>query len=263
MKVSKHQTLKDLEINLSIRNSLRNWIAMRELGVLDCEIYYGYNNAIMVQKLWQTDIYNYIRKKREEDDMKMNENLFTNIDENIALFMKTVCPQLKKIHDAGLLHDDIKPGNFVMDLDKEKNKPVAFGIIDFDNARWPREHEEYIVGTKYYAPPEAIGRQEGGYRLTTKYDIWGLGLSLIEMITFKHPIAERGALGVNYKTVPIEQKEIDDILDESDVLNEDKNKEFKDLLKNMTNTSLDDRFDIDQVMNHSWYKIFCNEVVCR
>ena len=52
-------------------------------------------NVIMVNKLWQTDIKQYILRLKfpKEDDSKSIENVFTNIEDNVSLFMRTICPK--------------------------------------------------------------------------------------------------------------------------------------------------------------------------
>lgn len=144
----------------------------------------------------------------------MSENVFTNIEENVSLFMKTIYPKLKIMHDAGLAHRDIKASNFVMDLDEGKSIPVVFDMIDFDQCGEPSDHTKRIVGTSMYAPPAAVACEEG-FKLTAKYDIFGLGISLIEMITFKHPIKERDGYPRNYdNNTQVQEHEVDDNLDE-------------------------------------------------
>ena len=247
IKVAKYATVTHFMLRQArIDFVLRRWIAMRKLGILtDCELYADMTHVALVQKLWPRDC-----------DFETNEvNPFTNIEENVALLMKTICPKLKIIHDTGFVHCDIKPRNILMDFDGQSKRPVAFQLIDFESIHDLNTGKKVIIGTALYEAPEVHDTE---FRLTTKYDIFSLGVSLIKMITMKHPIGQRDGFPRNYDQGPIQSKEIIDILDKCKLLNEDKHREFKELLKNMTNTILEERYDIDQVINHNWYKTHCN-----
>ena len=231
---------------------LIKWIVMKKLGILeDCELYSDDKSVILVQKFWKTDLYRYIYFCEHS---KTNENMFTNIEENVALFMKTICPKLKKIHDQGLVYTDMKPLNLVMDYDEKTNKPIRFGIIDFELLTETNDSFHLRGGTTHYRAPESIRYwREEGYRFTTKYDIFGLGISLLEMITYQNPIDNRK----EETDSAIKQTETAIIIYGSRLLQMEQNKEFKDLLYQMLKGDVDERYDINQVMNHPWYKKYC------
>ena len=101
-----------------------------------------------------------------------------------AKLVAKIADALQVIHDAGVVHRDVKPGNIIMDL---QNEPV---ITDFGLARrdLPEEVEltvdGQIIGSPAYMSPEQInGRPELG----PQADVYSLGVMLYEMVCGKRP----------------------------------------------------------------------------
>ena len=237
---------------------LIKWVVMKKLGILEhCEIYDNALNVALVQKLYQIDLWNYISPFKYSEEEK-KEEIFKNIEENVALLMATLCPKLKILHDNSIIYGDLKLGNIVMDFDRERKKVIEFGMIDFEFIKEPDDNFTYDFGTPFYRAPEMY-QYETGFVLSTKYDVFSLGMALIFVISLEHPFEYRE--DYHYYSPedvqPLNQSEIDMFIDKWDILNEEKHKGFKDLLKKMTAVSLDDRYDINQVMNHAWYKKYC------
>ncbi len=90
---------------------------------------------------------------------------------------RQICFGLHAIHDAGILHRDLKPANIIIDS-KGKARITDFGIagIEADISK-----EEVRVGTPAYMSPEQITGKE----VTTKSDIYSLGLLVYEIFTGK------------------------------------------------------------------------------
>jgi serine/threonine protein kinase len=89
---------------------------------------------------------------------------------------------LSHVHDRGLLHLDVKPNNVIV---ARGGRPVLFdfGVARVQGAARPRE----IFGTDAYIAPEECLRQE----VTPAADVFGLGVTLYEMLTGEMPFTGR------------------------------------------------------------------------
>src|SRR5262245_7127379 len=88
-----------------------------------------------------------------------------------------LCAGLAAAHEAGVLHRDLKPANVMLD-GKGRVRITDFGLAGL--AEQIRE-QEVFAGTPAYMSPE----QFAGKEVTTKSDIYSLGLVLYEIFTGK------------------------------------------------------------------------------
>ncbi|MBS1786595.1 MAG: protein kinase [Acidobacteria bacterium] len=88
-----------------------------------------------------------------------------------------LCAGLAAAHEAGVLHRDLKPANVMLD-GKGRVRITDFGLAGFAEQIG---HEEVFAGTPAYMSPE----QFAGKEVTTKSDIYALGLVLYEIFTGK------------------------------------------------------------------------------
>lgn len=92
-----------------------------------------------------------------------------------------VMSALDKVHKAGTIHRDIKPGNIMID---EDGRAV---LMDFGLARQETDAaltaDHTVLGTPSYMSPE----QAGGERLDARTDIYSLGVVMYEMLTGSPP----------------------------------------------------------------------------
>lgn len=95
-------------------------------------------------------------------------------------YIMRLCDILTKIHRAGIIHRDIKPGNIIITPDEQ------LYLIDFDIARLHKEQQvsdTVILGTQGYAAPEQFGFQQTDKRT----DIYAVGILLNKLLTGKLP----------------------------------------------------------------------------
>ena len=92
-----------------------------------------------------------------------------------------VMSALAKVHKAGMIHRDIKPGNIMVD---EDGRAV---LMDFGLAREEQDlsltADHTVLGTPSYMSPE----QAKGGRVDARTDIYSLGIVLYEMLAGSPP----------------------------------------------------------------------------
>ena len=96
-----------------------------------------------------------------------------------------LCAGLSAAHDAGVLHRDLKPANVMLD-GKGRVRITDFGLAGFAEQI---RGSEVMAGTPAYMSPE----QFAGKEITTKSDLYALGLVLYEIFTGKR-VFEAGSL---------------------------------------------------------------------
>jgi PAS domain S-box-containing protein len=89
---------------------------------------------------------------------------------------------LRRMHEQGLIHKDIKPANVLVDMASGRAWLTGFGIA----SRLPREHRgpeppEVIAGTLAYMAPEQTGRMNRS--VDSRSDLYALGVTFYEMLT--------------------------------------------------------------------------------
>ena len=88
---------------------------------------------------------------------------------------RQLCAGLHAIHQVGVLHRDLKPANAIID-GRGKARITDFGIAGLESEL---RDGAGVAGTPAYMSPEQITGKE----LTTKSDIYSLGLVLYEIFT--------------------------------------------------------------------------------
>jgi serine/threonine-protein kinase len=94
---------------------------------------------------------------------------------------KQLCRGLAAVHEAGIVHRDIKPPN-IMVLPSGVVKLMDFGIARAAGGDDPGDGS--TVGTPYYMSPE----QARGEAVDERSDIYAIGVVLYEMFTGVRPI---------------------------------------------------------------------------
>ena len=109
-------------------------------------------------------------------------------------YVRQMAGALGALHQIGVLHRDVKPGNLLM----REDGSVAF--IDFGLARQLRLESDItgigtIFGTPHYMSPE----QGHGVPLDERSDLYSLGVVLYEMLTGGKPYIAETPLAVIFK----------------------------------------------------------------
>jgi PAS domain S-box-containing protein len=103
----------------------------------------------------------------------------------VSHFLRIAIPlagALRRVHERGLIHKDIKPANILVDAASGGVWLTGFGIA----SRLRREHQvpappEVIAGTLAYMAPEQTGRMNRS--VDSRSDLYALGVAFYEMLT--------------------------------------------------------------------------------
>ncbi len=107
----------------------------------------------------------------------------------VSRFLRIAIPlagALRRVHERGLIHKDIKPANILVDAASGGVWLTGFGIA----SRLPRERQapappEVIAGTLAYMAPEQTGRMNRS--VDSRSDLYALGVTFYEMLTGQLP----------------------------------------------------------------------------
>jgi serine/threonine protein kinase len=115
-------------------------------------------------------------------------------DKHAVVFTRQIAGALSNLHNVGILHRDMKPGNIMLREDG------SIALIDFGLAKrmYPEEEmtgSEQIFGTPYYMSPE----QGRGHDVDERSDVYSLGVIFYEMLTGEKPYVDENAMGIIFK----------------------------------------------------------------
>ncbi len=125
----------------------------------------------------------------------LKDRLEIGIPEKHAVeFTRQIASALSNLHNVGILHRDLKPGNIMLREDG------SVALIDFGLAKHMFKQDEItgserIFGTPYYMSPE----QGRGHEVDERSDVYSLGVIFFEMLTGQKPFTDRNAMGIIFK----------------------------------------------------------------
>jgi predicted ATPase/signal transduction histidine kinase/GAF domain-containing protein/CheY-like chemotaxis protein len=109
------------------------------------------------------------------------------LGERLAMpeFLRIAIPlaqAVRQVHERGLVHKDIKPGNMLVNMESGSAWLTGFGIaVRLPQERHSPEPPEVIAGTLAYMSPEQTGRMNRS--VDSRCDLYSLGITFYEMLT--------------------------------------------------------------------------------
>ena len=119
---------------------------------------------------------------------------------------------LKAVHDAGYIHRDVCPRNYICNKELTNIKLIDFGLTVPDREEFHRPGNR--TGTPQYMAPEIVRRRATDKRL----DIFAFGVTMYRMLTFEHPWGPTDTTGM--AALAHDQRRADDIRKHRPDLNE-------------------------------------------
>ena len=171
-----------------------------------------------------------------------NQTYFKFTEREISQIMTCLFKAVLFLHHNGIIHRDIKPENivFIEPGNFQALKLIDFGLSISQNSK--KDHRR--VGTPYYMSPEMI---QGNFVYSS--DVWSIGVILFIMVTGKQPF--------NAKNKDLVFEKISNGIYDSKTLRKAKcSSEVKDLIKKMLVVNPDERFSIEQCLEHQWFRLF-------
>ena len=95
--------------------------------------------------------------------------------------IRQMAQSLQVVHDAGFIHRDVCPRNFICNKEVSSLKLIDFGLTVPDEPAYRQPGNR--TGTPQYMAPEIVRRRATDHRL----DIFAFGITVYRMLTYQHP----------------------------------------------------------------------------
>lgn len=97
---------------------------------------------------------------------------------------------VQAVHDAGFIHRDVCPRNFIAHKSCEWLKLIDFGLTIPNEEPYRRPGNR--TGTPQYMAPEIVRRRP----TDTRVDVFAFGVTVYKILTFKHPWDSKDTTGL-------------------------------------------------------------------
>jgi len=104
--------------------------------------------------------------------------------EEVGRILEPICEALQAAHEAGVVHRDLKPENILLD-ERGQAYLTDFGIAKHLTARAVTRTGMLMGSAAYLAPEQAKAE-----KITSRTDIYTLGVLIYELLTGQHPFPD-------------------------------------------------------------------------
>jgi len=104
--------------------------------------------------------------------------------------IRQMAKSVQVVHDAGFIHRDVCPRNFICHDDYSSVKMIDFGLTIPDEA--PYRLPGNRTGTPQYMAPEIVRRRATDSRV----DVFAFGVTVYRLLTFEHPWGSTDTTGM-------------------------------------------------------------------
>ena len=182
---------KDSGIDQSMERFLQEFEILREIQ---------HPNIVKIYDLGVTDDHLYLAMEhfaRGDLRKRMSEGLTAR---QSMTYARDLAYALEAIHEVGIFHRDLKPGN-VMLRDDGSIALIDFGLAKHVALKMEVTDKGLIFGTPHYMSPE----QGHGKPIDARSDLYALGVMLFEMLTGRKPFDAENhmAILVHHAKAPI------------------------------------------------------------
>src|SRR5262249_17323862 len=101
-------------------------------------------------------------------------------------WLTTLGRAMQHIHEHGILHRDLKPGNLLLG-DDGTLKIADFGVAKLTDKSEPTTRAQQWLGTPEYMAPEQTATESPARTVGPATDVYALGVLLFEMLTGRPP----------------------------------------------------------------------------
>jgi len=168
VKTRKRYAIKKIP-HVSLRDRKTNWKEIEILSsCLHKNIVKYHSCYVLKEEIW------IIMEFMEGGSLKEASAVHTFNESQIAYIAKEALQALQFMHQNGLVHRDLKPGNIMLTVDGDI-KLIDFGLCERTEVLVVNPR---IVGSPYWMPPEILLRAP----YNEKADVWSLGCTLLQLV---------------------------------------------------------------------------------
>nr|XP_027194759.1 serine/threonine-protein kinase MPS1-like isoform X1 [Dermatophagoides pteronyssinus] len=166
---------------IRLLNRLRK--CQRVVRMYDYEFRNGNKELFIVMEKGDADLSQVLKSHFQLSSSKHSPHV-------IRLYWQEMLEAVKEIHDAQIVHSDLKPVNFI--LVSGTLKLIDFGIANTIQSNQTNVYKDSIIGTVDYMAPESIQRRsehQNKVKYNQKVDIWSLGIILYNLVYGRTPFS--------------------------------------------------------------------------